>query len=306
MELGRGLCKRKPGRPVDFGKALQAARSAAATRARTCCSQVLAGSKSASTANACTCLPPAWRTDCSAWKGPSTSTSVPVSSRNSRRAAASGDSFASNSPLGIVHAPSSRRDPERAARVDEHHFDARVANAITAGDPRSGASCRDGYIGAIAPAQPASRDSRTEPSPALSMSSFMSGVAANQALSSAGASRHCRRDVQPVVRPGGAALPFRHPSPRNACRARNEFQLGGIAQACCHCVLFGFALPGHAQMPESAVIGTLPSVRDCDLRYRIHPAATPGRRPGRADRARLPAPRRVHGGMGRRDRTRWA
>jgi dienelactone hydrolase len=41
----------------------------------------------------------------------------------------------------------------------------------------------------------------------------------------------------------------------------------------------GFALAGHAQAPETPAIGTLPSVRDCDLRYRIHQPATPGAGP---------------------------
>jgi len=43
-------------------------------------------------------------------------------------------------------------------------------------------------------------------------------------------------------------------------------------------VLLGFALAGHAQTPDT-VVGTLPSVRDCELHYRVHPAATPARRP---------------------------
>jgi dienelactone hydrolase len=44
-------------------------------------------------------------------------------------------------------------------------------------------------------------------------------------------------------------------------------------------VLFGFSSTAHAQAPETVQVGTMPSVRDCDLRYRIHPAATPVRRP---------------------------
>lgn len=44
-------------------------------------------------------------------------------------------------------------------------------------------------------------------------------------------------------------------------------------------VLFGFALSAHAQAPEASAVGSLPSVRDCELRYRIYPAATPVRRP---------------------------
>jgi pimeloyl-ACP methyl ester carboxylesterase len=39
--------------------------------------------------------------------------------------------------------------------------------------------------------------------------------------------------------------------------------------------MFGLALPGHAQMLDSAAVATLPSVRECELRYRIHPATTP-------------------------------
>jgi dienelactone hydrolase len=44
-------------------------------------------------------------------------------------------------------------------------------------------------------------------------------------------------------------------------------------------VLSAFALSAEAQAPDAAVVGTLPSVRDCELRYRIHPAATPPRSP---------------------------
>lgn len=44
-------------------------------------------------------------------------------------------------------------------------------------------------------------------------------------------------------------------------------------------LLFGSALSAHAQAPETSTVGTLPSVRDCELRYRIHPAATPAHPP---------------------------
>ncbi len=53
----------------------------------------------------------------------------------------------------------------------------------------------------------------------------------------------------------------------------------GLRRRAVIALLFGFALPGHAQTLESAAVGTLQSVRDCELRYRIHPAATPGRGP---------------------------
>jgi pimeloyl-ACP methyl ester carboxylesterase len=44
-------------------------------------------------------------------------------------------------------------------------------------------------------------------------------------------------------------------------------------------VLLGFALSGQAQTPDTSSVGTLPSVRDCELRYRIYPAQTAERRP---------------------------
>ena len=67
-----------------------------------------AASRSPSTAQAVTTLPPAWRTGVSGRNGPSTLN--PVSSRNSRRAASSGVSPGSWPPLGIDQAPMSLRD----------------------------------------------------------------------------------------------------------------------------------------------------------------------------------------------------
>src|SRR5204863_2480756 len=63
------------------------------------------GSASPSNAQACTSLPALWRTLPSGRNGPSGRT--PVSSSNSRRAAASGSSPGSTSPFGMVHAPAS-------------------------------------------------------------------------------------------------------------------------------------------------------------------------------------------------------
>jgi alpha-beta hydrolase superfamily lysophospholipase len=50
----------------------------------------------------------------------------------------------------------------------------------------------------------------------------------------------------------------------------------GLRRRAVIALLFAFVLPTHAQTPESPAVGTLQSVRDCELRYRIHPAATPG------------------------------
>ena len=63
------------------------------------------GSKSARTAQASTCLPPACLIGSSGRNSPSTGR--PISSSNSLLAAASGSSPSENSPFGIDHAPSS-------------------------------------------------------------------------------------------------------------------------------------------------------------------------------------------------------
>jgi hypothetical protein len=65
-------------------------------------------SKSASTANAVTIFPPDCFTGGRATRGPS-GTGRPISSTNSRRAAAQGSSSSVCSPLGIDHAASSLR-----------------------------------------------------------------------------------------------------------------------------------------------------------------------------------------------------
>lgn len=43
--------------------------------------------------------------------------------------------------------------------------------------------------------------------------------------------------------------------------------------------LLALALPAAAQLPSTAEAGTMPSVRDCEVRYRIHPPTTPVRGP---------------------------
>jgi pimeloyl-ACP methyl ester carboxylesterase len=54
---------------------------------------------------------------------------------------------------------------------------------------------------------------------------------------------------------------------------------GALRRSAIIAALFGFALPGPAQVLETPTVATLPSVRECDLRYRIHPATTPVRGP---------------------------
>jgi len=63
------------------------------------------GSKSPSTAQALTRLPPAWTISPNGWNSPCGR--VPVSSSNSRRATASGSSPSAYSPFGIDQAPRS-------------------------------------------------------------------------------------------------------------------------------------------------------------------------------------------------------
>ena len=43
--------------------------------------------------------------------------------------------------------------------------------------------------------------------------------------------------------------------------------------------LLALALPGHAQSLTTPSVGTLASVRDCEVRYRVHPATAPVRAP---------------------------
>lgn len=70
--------------------------------------EIVSGSNSPAAANASTIFPPLWRTAPSGSSFPETRN--PVSSKNSRRAAAAASSPAAISPLGIDHAPSSLRD----------------------------------------------------------------------------------------------------------------------------------------------------------------------------------------------------
>ncbi len=60
--------------------------------------------------------------------------------------------------------------------------------------------------------------------------------------------------------------------------ARGRRWLGPRAY-CLVALLLGLAMPGDAQTIAVPANGILQSVRDCDLRYRIHPAPTSGRQP---------------------------
>lgn len=54
---------------------------------------------------------------------------------------------------------------------------------------------------------------------------------------------------------------------------------GALRKSAVIAAMFGFALPAHAQRLDTPAVATLPSVRECELRYRIHPATTPARGP---------------------------
>ena len=86
LDPATGFVGVEPLDPIDLGE-LSAAPTAAATPPRTC-STAAAGSRSPSTAQAWTTLPPFWTIEPSAMVGAVGSIGVPVSSSNSRRATA--------------------------------------------------------------------------------------------------------------------------------------------------------------------------------------------------------------------------
>jgi hypothetical protein len=67
---------------------------------------------------------------------------MPVSSANSRFAATSASSPASNSPFGIDQAPASLFFQKRSPRMDEENLDAAAAHAV---DEDSGAGAGVGH-----------------------------------------------------------------------------------------------------------------------------------------------------------------
>ena len=95
-----------------------------------------AASRSPSTAQAWTILPPFWTIEPSGMAGAVGSIGVPVSSTNSRRATtSSGSARSSGSPFGMVQSPRSRSTKIRPARMREQHLEPPAGRAAIEEDP---------------------------------------------------------------------------------------------------------------------------------------------------------------------------